>query len=505
MRDIQRFVVRNAKIQSGIYSIVIICFAIGSFTSILASANGLVQPKSGKLLLSPSKATNSILKQMLQKGISAEQFKNLSLEELKKGSNSETISNSSARSGGGEVVGGGDIPSSQYYQVAESLQRALRLLQKDDECITSHYYYKLYSNYNRGDQKFEKFYTAPMNCPELSRRIYAVLESIEGNKTYISNLLYSILTPYLSVGSNKDIALMNYFEQQLEVADRIDSAVLFKKIRLFLNMIKNQNNNKEFLSAWDYLKQSRLQLRLNRPCVAGKIHHKDASVTGLNIGADICFDANKLSRISPASLDQEVFALLAHEMAHLNGYNEVAAESVQNFLSYNWKRFHYIEGNSFFISCITIIADKITRMKDALLPNSSDELDKKQFSATDYLISVAKFEATIEFIISYAINHPQELDSNHTSVDQEALKNSLQILGLNINLLHSNLGEKVVSELDEHVRKLNFCETIQKYEKLTANVLQKLFNQKMNIKQFELFSDKAFTCYDFKDAESVGQ
>lgn len=68
--------------------------------------------------------------------------------------------------------------------------------------------------------------------------------------------------------------------------------------------------------------------------------HKDASVSALNINADICFSIGNLTRVPPSSLLREVLSLLLHEATHLAGAEEAEAKVWQTeFSTYFGSRF----------------------------------------------------------------------------------------------------------------------------------------------------------------------
>lgn len=70
------------------------------------------------------------------------------------------------------------------------------------------------------------------------------------------------------------------------------------------------------------LAQSKLELLKNGPCAAAKNHNGDASVSAFATGARICYSVQNLMRYPKSSLRLEVIALLVHELAHINGFQE---------------------------------------------------------------------------------------------------------------------------------------------------------------------------------------
>lgn len=83
-------------------------------------------------------------------------------------------------------------------------------------------------------------------------------------------------------------------------------------------------------------------LKIDGDC--DKMGDEDAYVSKFEVGADICFNVERLRRHSPHSLFKEIFSLMMHEMTHLAGYGEPEAKSVWLFFAKNFDRIKYIEG-----------------------------------------------------------------------------------------------------------------------------------------------------------------
>lgn len=77
------------------------------------------------------------------------------------------------------------------------------------------------------------------------------------------------------------------------------------------------------------LAQSKVIIRNEGPCPAADKANAAASVSAYKIGADLCFSVSELRKTPAAALKMQVAALLAHELAHLLGYEESVAEQVQ--------------------------------------------------------------------------------------------------------------------------------------------------------------------------------
>ena len=84
-----------------------------------------------------------------------------------------------------------------------------------------------------------------------------------------------------------------------------------------------------------YLSKSRIEYRENGACPSRDKVHAQASVSEMEIGANICFSLDELSRVPEEALVKQLLGLLIHEIMHLNGYDEEIAQGVQEiFVQY---------------------------------------------------------------------------------------------------------------------------------------------------------------------------
>ncbi len=87
-----------------------------------------------------------------------------------------------------------------------------------------------------------------------------------------------------------------------------------------------------------YLKQKKLNLPANELCSGPHDHKYLASVSKLNREGEVCISIHGLMRHPTGSLKTDVLALIAHEIAHLNGFGENEARLVQkHFLTHMQK------------------------------------------------------------------------------------------------------------------------------------------------------------------------
>lgn len=88
----------------------------------------------------------------------------------------------------------------------------------------------------------------------------------------------------------------------------------------------------------DYLRNAKYKLNTTGFCQGPHDHNYLASVTRLNRSAEVCFSVYGLMRTPSGSLNYDLYGLLAHEVAHMNGYGEPEARAVQRYILKNIKR-----------------------------------------------------------------------------------------------------------------------------------------------------------------------
>lgn len=114
------------------------------------------------------------------------------------------------------------------------------------------------------------------------------------------------------------------------------------------DFLKNLEEGKpSYHSAWDYLKLSMpIELKEDGPCLADEKDHAAGSVSALHPGAHLCLSVYELSRSTPDGLRAEVASVLAHEMAHLMGFEEAIAKQVQGAIVDNFQAIIREDGSS---------------------------------------------------------------------------------------------------------------------------------------------------------------
>ncbi|MGE4133564.1 MAG: hypothetical protein AB7F86_18150 [Bdellovibrionales bacterium] len=80
-----------------------------------------------------------------------------------------------------------------------------------------------------------------------------------------------------------------------------------------------------------YLQAKQLKLEDRSMCSGPNDHQFLASVTKLNREGEICISVHGLTQLPSGSLKRDLIALMAHEIAHLNGADEDLARKVQRF------------------------------------------------------------------------------------------------------------------------------------------------------------------------------
>jgi hypothetical protein len=122
---------------------------------------------------------------------------------------------------------------------------------------------------------------------------------------------------------DNSLALINEMKEDTDtllVMNASDSkSELFKKV-----IYKNEQENMAV-----YLAKSKIDRKKTGACQGDNDRHTSASVSQHKLGADICLSIEKLRVTVAASLEPQIISLLAHETAHLLGYGEEEAISVQ--------------------------------------------------------------------------------------------------------------------------------------------------------------------------------
>ena len=121
-------------------------------------------------------------------------------------------------------------------------------------------------------------------------------------------------------------------------------------------------NRPVYMKAWDYLKLSHLTILENGPCPARDKAHAAGSVSAFKVGADLCLSVSELSRTPPGGLRAQVTSVLAHEMAHLLGFDEEIAAAVQKSIVENFGEISRADGSMLVYQ----VAGAMTSVQSAL-------------------------------------------------------------------------------------------------------------------------------------------
>ncbi|MGE4132138.1 MAG: hypothetical protein AB7F86_10910 [Bdellovibrionales bacterium] len=101
-----------------------------------------------------------------------------------------------------------------------------------------------------------------------------------------------------------------------------------------------------------YLEEKKLQLKTDGLCQGPHDHKYLASVSKLAREAEVCVSVYGLMRLPTGSLQVDVVALLAHEIAHLNGFGEKEAQATQKFFLRNMRRILRKDGKTTRLSIL---------------------------------------------------------------------------------------------------------------------------------------------------------
>ncbi len=91
-------------------------------------------------------------------------------------------------------------------------------------------------------------------------------------------------------------------------------------------LVLTEFNDKDLAEYIDLIK---VNLNEDGPCTYHDDKESDASVSKFIRDAEVCFSLKTLQRIPKASLNKHITALWAHELAHLNGFDEVLAQKLE--------------------------------------------------------------------------------------------------------------------------------------------------------------------------------
>lgn len=141
------------------------------------------------------------------------------------------------------------------------------------------------------------------------------------------------------------------------------------------------------------------------PCVGRWHAEAAASVTKLNMSGEVCVSISKLEVMPTASLRFDVLALLIHEMAHLNGYDEVQAQKIQLYFLKNITRLLRADGSATRERLFARYDDLVTRCWGYLV--RYDNIDQDYINQTVIIWGTSLNAIRREILDPYAsLDHP---------------------------------------------------------------------------------------------------
>lgn len=93
----------------------------------------------------------------------------------------------------------------------------------------------------------------------------------------------------------------------------------------------------KFENAGEYLVEDKIKLKEKGACTADDKIDADASVSRFDLDAEICLSLENLKKIPKESLRKHVTALLAHELTHMFGFNEISAKMIQEAVAIEYE------------------------------------------------------------------------------------------------------------------------------------------------------------------------
>jgi hypothetical protein len=214
-------------------------------------------------------------------------------------------------------------------------------------------------------------------------------------------------------------------------------------------MFKDMEDGKRiYRSAWDYLKESPMELKEDGPCEAPEKDHAAGSVSAFEVGAKLCLSVSELSRTVPSGLKAQVASVLAHEMAHLMGFGESVAYQVQKGVVENFPRITRTDGTFLAYRLIGLMMNVDSALYNAA---SFSQADGKGIGA--YLVGYAagQVNAIGEML-------PDEVNDKTIPVAKpelyQQLKNRLGDFESQLNSLGWKSSQISDAEFDQEVAKL---------------------------------------------------
>ncbi|MGZ3723159.1 MAG: hypothetical protein ACXVA9_09525 [Bdellovibrionales bacterium] len=129
------------------------------------------------------------------------------------------------------------------------------------------------------------------------------------------------------------------------------------------------------------LSTNRIIIKETGDCGSAKDNHADASVSALQVDADICFSIDNLTRIPTELLLREILALVIHEVSHLGGAEEAEAQQWQNLYRQYYKgRFGDIDPHHAKLKSEEAFQNSLDRVQLALRIQKKTPNDPRVYS-----------------------------------------------------------------------------------------------------------------------------
>lgn len=229
-----------------------------------------------------------------------------------------------------------------------------------------------------------------------------------------------------------------------------------------------EEGGKTFGNAWDYLKESPLELKEDGPCPASDKKHAAGSVSAFQVGAKLCLSVYELSRTVPGGLRAQVASVLAHEMAHLMGFDEETAFQVQKGVVENFSRITREDGSFLAYRLFGAMASIDSALADAIALFRNGQKGKGA-----YLIGQAVGQiAVVRDMLPDGVNDATIPVAKPELYEQ--VEGGLGKLGAELDNLARKMNDMSQSQLEEEVRRAR-----DRHERLSA-LLEEFLGQRRN-------------------------